>query len=97
MTRPQDPTPPHGDPDPTRSADSGTSPAHNPTRAGASEVETGHAPNRTPSDPARAGDGGAGCVPGRSPQGVEHTAAAPPDPSPRSAPEETPRRAPRPA
>ncbi|MEW2140472.1 SDR family NAD(P)-dependent oxidoreductase, partial [Streptomyces sp. NPDC005409] len=32
-----------------------------------------------------------------SPQGVEHTAAAPPDPSPRSAPEETPRRAPGPA
>ncbi|MGW7454304.1 SDR family NAD(P)-dependent oxidoreductase [Streptomyces sp. NPDC054787] len=40
--------------------------------------------------------GGAGSVPGRSPQGVEHTAAAPPDPSPRSAPEETPRRAPGP-
>ncbi|MGW7460572.1 BTAD domain-containing putative transcriptional regulator [Streptomyces sp. NPDC054797] len=35
-------------------------------------------------------------MPGRSPQGVEHTTAAPPDPSPRSAPEETPRRAPGP-
>ncbi|MEU6759632.1 beta-ketoacyl synthase N-terminal-like domain-containing protein, partial [Streptomyces sp. NPDC046685] len=36
------------------------------------------------------GSGGAGSVAGRSPQGVEHTAAAPSDPSPRSAPEETP-------
>ncbi|WP_314244488.1 serine protease [Streptomyces sp. DSM 40907] len=39
---------------------------------------------------------GAGGVQGRSPQGAERTAAAPSDPSPRSAPEETPRRAPGP-
>ncbi|MFB7253450.1 SDR family NAD(P)-dependent oxidoreductase [Streptomyces nojiriensis] len=46
-----------------------------------------------PADP-RGGAGGAGIVPGRSPQGAERTAAALSDPSPRSAPEETPRRAP---
>ncbi|MGZ9933733.1 hypothetical protein ACXNSR_28100 [Streptomyces sp. NC-S4] len=45
----------------------------------------------------RPGSGGAGCVPGRSPQGAERTAAALSDPSPRSAPEQTPRRAPGPA
>ncbi|MER6250449.1 SDR family NAD(P)-dependent oxidoreductase [Streptomyces sp. NPDC001584] len=49
-----------------------------------------------PADP-QGGAGGAGSVPGRSPQGAERTAAAPSDPSPRSAPEETPRRAPGPA
>ncbi|MFF4445618.1 SDR family NAD(P)-dependent oxidoreductase [Streptomyces sp. NPDC001502] len=49
-----------------------------------------------PADP-QGGAGGAGSVPGRSPQGAERTAAAPCDPSPRSAPEETPRRAPGPA
>ncbi|WP_327738656.1 SDR family NAD(P)-dependent oxidoreductase [Streptomyces nojiriensis] len=52
--------------------------------------------NSVPADP-RGGAGGAGSVPGRSPQGAERTAAAPSDPSPRSAPEETPRRAPGPA
>ncbi|MEC4573216.1 serine protease [Streptomyces virginiae] len=40
---------------------------------------------------------GAGCVSGRSPQGAERTAAALSDPEHRSAPEETPRRAPGPA
>nr|WP_301364712.1 type I polyketide synthase [Streptomyces xanthophaeus] len=49
-----------------------------------------------PADP-QSGTGGAGSVPGRSPQGAERTAAAPSDPSSRSAPEETPRRAPGPA
>ncbi|WP_314246661.1 SDR family NAD(P)-dependent oxidoreductase [Streptomyces kutzneri] len=49
-----------------------------------------------PADP-RDGAGGAGNVPGRSPRGAERTAAAPSDPSPRPAPEETPRRAPGPA
>ncbi|MFJ9943580.1 FecCD family ABC transporter permease [Streptomyces erythrochromogenes] len=51
-------------------------------------------PERTtaaPSDPA-----GAGSVSGRSPQGAERTTAAPTDPENRSAPEETPRRAPGP-
>ncbi|MFJ9934493.1 iron chelate uptake ABC transporter family permease subunit [Streptomyces virginiae] len=43
-----------------------------------------------------AGPGGAGSVPGRSPQGAERTAAAPSGPGHRSAPEETPRRAPGP-
>ncbi|KOU98213.1 MULTISPECIES: serine protease [unclassified Streptomyces] len=42
------------------------------------------------------GSGGVGCVPGRSPQGAERTAAVPADPEYRSAPEETPRRAPGP-
>ncbi|GGR94339.1 hypothetical protein Snoj_55610 [Streptomyces nojiriensis] len=42
------------------------------------------------------GSAGDGSVPGRSPQGAERTAAALSDPSPRSAPEETPRRAPGP-
>ncbi|WKD32257.1 serine protease [Streptomyces xanthophaeus] len=42
------------------------------------------------------GSDGTGCVSGRSPQGAERTAAAHSDPSPRSAPEETPRRAPGP-
>ncbi|MER6488733.1 serine protease [Streptomyces virginiae] len=51
--------------------------------------------DRTLSD--AAGSGGAGCVPGRSPQGAERTAAALFDPEHRSAPEETPRRAPGPA
>ncbi|MFF8268722.1 DUF4350 domain-containing protein [Streptomyces sp. NPDC016562] len=85
MTRPQDPTPPNGD--------NGTRPAQNPTPVGGGGADdTGHARN-----PGRAGDGGAGCVPGRSPQGAEHTTAAPSDSSSRSAPEETPRRAPGPA
>ncbi|MFA7767628.1 serine protease [Streptomyces sp. NRRL S-448] len=44
----------------------------------------------------RPGSAGDGCVSGRSPQGAERTAAASPDPSPRSAPEETPRRSPGP-
>ncbi|MFD9481043.1 SDR family NAD(P)-dependent oxidoreductase [Streptomyces nojiriensis] len=43
------------------------------------------------------GAGGAGSVQGRSPQGAERTAAAPSAPSSRSAPEETPLRAPGPA
>ncbi|WP_037863220.1 serine protease [Streptomyces sp. NRRL S-237] len=43
-----------------------------------------------------AGSAGAGCVSGRSPQGAERIAARRSDPSPRSAPEETPRRAPGP-
>ncbi|MFD9101928.1 serine protease [Streptomyces virginiae] len=51
--------------------------------------------DRTLSDAARSG--GAGCVSGRSPQGAERTAAALSDPEHRSAPEETPRRAPDPA
>ncbi|MFD5528007.1 serine protease [Streptomyces virginiae] len=51
--------------------------------------------DRTLSD--AAGSGGAGCVPGRSPQGADRTAAALFDPEHRSAPEETPRRAPGPA
>ncbi|KOU61044.1 serine protease [Streptomyces sp. IGB124] len=42
------------------------------------------------------GSGGVGCVPGRSPQGAERTAAVPADSEHRSAPEETPRRAPGP-
>ncbi|PWK73434.1 iron complex transport system permease protein [Streptomyces sp. CG 926] len=42
------------------------------------------------------GSAGDGCVSGRSPQGAEHTAARRSDPSSRSAPEETPRRAPGP-
>ncbi|MEU3671461.1 serine protease [Streptomyces virginiae] len=42
------------------------------------------------------GSGGVGCVPGRSPQGAERTAAVPADSEYRSAPEETPRRAPGP-
>ncbi|MFD9475628.1 FecCD family ABC transporter permease [Streptomyces nojiriensis] len=42
------------------------------------------------------GSDGDGCVPGRSPQGAECTAAAPSGPSSHSAPEETPRRAPGP-
>ncbi|MFF3083438.1 serine protease [Streptomyces nojiriensis] len=46
-------------------------------------------------DPSRGSDR-AGCVSGRSPQGAERTGAALSDPSPRSAPEETPRRAPGP-
>ncbi|MFE6833768.1 serine protease [Streptomyces sp. NPDC057705] len=37
---------------------------------------------------------GEGCVPGRSPQGVERNGARPSDPPPGSAPEETPGRAP---
>ncbi|MFG2989015.1 SDR family NAD(P)-dependent oxidoreductase [Streptomyces sp. NPDC048257] len=45
---------------------------------------------------ARHGSDAVGSVPGRSPQGAERTAAAPSDPSPRSATEETPRRAPGP-
>ncbi|MEY2226436.1 SDR family NAD(P)-dependent oxidoreductase [Streptomyces sp. BF23-19] len=49
-----------------------------------------------PADP-QGGAGGAGSVPGRSPQGAERDSAAPSDPAPRSAPEETPRRAPGPA
>ncbi|MGW2584217.1 SDR family NAD(P)-dependent oxidoreductase [Streptomyces virginiae] len=44
----------------------------------------------------RHGFDGVGSVSGRSPQGAERTAAAPFDPAPRSAPEETPRRAPGP-
>ncbi|WTO26225.1 SDR family NAD(P)-dependent oxidoreductase [Streptomyces virginiae] len=44
----------------------------------------------------RHGFDGVGSVSGRSPQGAERTAAAPSDPAPRSAPEETPRRAPGP-
>ncbi|MFE6082841.1 SDR family NAD(P)-dependent oxidoreductase [Streptomyces virginiae] len=44
----------------------------------------------------RHGFDGVGSVAGRSPQGAERTAAAPSDPAPRSAPEETPRRAPGP-
>ncbi|MFG2232468.1 serine protease [Streptomyces sp. NPDC048723] len=44
----------------------------------------------------RPGSAGDGCVSGRSPQGAERTAASSPDPSPRSAPEETPRRSPGP-
>ncbi|WP_371640167.1 SDR family NAD(P)-dependent oxidoreductase [Streptomyces virginiae] len=44
----------------------------------------------------RHGSDGVGSVSGRSPQGAERTAAAPFDPAPRSAPEETPRRAPGP-
>ncbi|MGW6844785.1 SDR family NAD(P)-dependent oxidoreductase [Streptomyces sp. NPDC054958] len=44
----------------------------------------------------RHGFDGVGSVSGRSPQGAERTAAAPSDPEPRSAPEETPRRAPGP-
>ncbi|MFE5516859.1 SDR family NAD(P)-dependent oxidoreductase [Streptomyces virginiae] len=44
----------------------------------------------------RHGSDGVGSVSGRSPQGAERTAAAPFDPEPRSAPEETPRRAPGP-
>ncbi|GLV91487.1 hypothetical protein Slala04_29410 [Streptomyces lavendulae subsp. lavendulae] len=51
--------------------------------------------DRTPST--AAGSGGAGSVPVRSPQGAERTAAALSDPENRSAPEETPRRAPGPA
>ncbi|THA73331.1 DUF4350 domain-containing protein [Streptomyces sp. A0592] len=47
---------------------------------------------RVPSD--TAGSGGAGSVPGRSPQGAGRTAAAPSGPEGRSAAEETPRRAP---
>ncbi|QES56963.1 hypothetical protein DEJ51_24560 [Streptomyces venezuelae] len=43
-----------------------------------------------------AGSGGTGGVSGRSPQGAERTAAERSDPSSRSAPEETPRRAPGP-
>ncbi|MFC9814580.1 serine protease [Streptomyces virginiae] len=43
-----------------------------------------------------AGSGGAGCVSGRSPQDAERTAAVLSDPEHRSAPEETPRRAPGP-
>ncbi|MFD5410555.1 serine protease [Streptomyces nojiriensis] len=42
------------------------------------------------------GSAGAVCMSGRSPRGAERTAAAPSDPSPRSAPEEKPRRAPGP-
>ncbi|WP_406084818.1 serine protease [Streptomyces virginiae] len=42
------------------------------------------------------GSAGAGCVSGRSPQGAERSAARRSDPSSRSAPEETPRRAPGP-
>ncbi|CAM5307887.1 type I polyketide synthase [Streptomyces avidinii] len=42
------------------------------------------------------GSDGVGSVSGRSPQGAERTAAAPSDPSPRSASEETSRRAPGP-
>ncbi|MEV7563350.1 hypothetical protein AB0O33_37825, partial [Streptomyces sp. NPDC089795] len=57
-------------------------------------------PGRSPDDfpgPGRAnGSVGDGCVSGRSPQGAEHTAVRRCDPSPRSAPEETPRRAPGP-
>ncbi|MEU4124433.1 FecCD family ABC transporter permease [Streptomyces virginiae] len=49
-------------------------------------------PERSP-----AGPGGAGSASGRSPQGAERTAAAPSDAENRSAPEETPRRAPGPA
>ncbi|MEU9166047.1 DUF4350 domain-containing protein [Streptomyces sp. NPDC048424] len=48
-----------------------------------------------PSTP-QGGFGGDGCVPGRSPQGAERTAAELSDPSSRSASEETPRRAPGP-
>ncbi len=46
--------------------------------------------------PGLGGSAGAGCVPGRSPQGAERTAAALSGPEYRSASEETPRRAPGP-
>ncbi|MFB7178352.1 iron chelate uptake ABC transporter family permease subunit [Streptomyces sp. NPDC056257] len=58
--------------------------------------------NATPSETAtpdtspRSGSDGVGCVSGRSPQGAERTAAELSDPSPRSASEETSRRAPGP-
>ncbi|MFG2976713.1 serine protease [Streptomyces sp. NPDC048331] len=64
--------------------------------AGTGSVGPGRSPDDFPG-PARAnGSVGDGCVSGRSPQGAEHTAARRGDPSPRSAPEETPRRAPGP-
>ncbi|MFJ6481860.1 serine protease [Streptomyces sp. NPDC091682] len=65
-----------------------------PATAGADRVPE---PFSLPDAGQRAGSGGAGCVSGRSPQGAERTAARPSDPSSRSVPEETPRRAPGPA
>ncbi|MFE1830419.1 serine protease [Streptomyces yangpuensis] len=55
----------------------------------AGDVSRGHGPRRS--------SGAHGCVPQRSPQGDERTAAAPSGPENRSAPDETPRRAPGPA
>ncbi|MGW6785740.1 serine protease [Streptomyces sp. NPDC054987] len=49
-----------------------------------------------PAGPPCGGSDGVGCVSGRSPQGAERTAAALSGPGHRSAPEETPRRAPGP-
>ncbi len=97
---PQESNPPGpggADPDHPGSGSAGRTPEHPPQ---ATDHPGSGSAGRTPEHPPQAtdhpGSGGAGRVSGRSPQGAEHTAASLSDPSPRSAPEETPRRAPGP-
>ncbi|MFJ3977110.1 hypothetical protein ACIPXC_18370, partial [Streptomyces sp. NPDC090021] len=83
--------PPH----PTRP---GCAPGRSPQGAEGTTAAPPH-PGRSPqgaegTTAAPSDSAGAGCVPGRSPQGAERTTAALSGPENRSAPEETPRRAP---
>ncbi|MGP3686427.1 DUF4350 domain-containing protein [Streptomyces sp. IBSNAI002] len=96
MTTPgSDPTPAH--PGTPSSHKPDHAPGHSPqTPAHPDSDGAGHAPGRPPHASDLPGSGGAGGVSGHSREGAEHTSASLSDPSPRSAPEETPRHPPGP-